>query len=106
MLLSILVMLGVVFIVVFMLIPQIEQTVGRIANVFPDYMTTVELWWNNLAGHARVLLHLAARHEHEHQRPGTEGGSCSASGATPFFEYHRGHHHLHFQACSSTSYSA
>jgi len=48
MLLSILVMLGVVFIVVFMLIPQIEQTVGRIANVFPDYMTTVELWWNNL----------------------------------------------------------
>jgi len=48
MLLSIVLMLGVVFIVVFMLIPQIEQTVGRVVSVFPDYMTNIEQWWNGL----------------------------------------------------------
>ena len=48
MLLSIVVMLGVVFIVVFMLIPQIEQTVARIVDVFPSYMAKIEVWWNGI----------------------------------------------------------
>lgn len=46
--LSVLVFLGAIFILLFMIIPQIGDTLSVIISSLPQYLTELEAWWNNI----------------------------------------------------------
>lgn len=48
-LLSILLILGVIFILLFMIIPQISDTVESIVGMLPQFFRQVEIWWTELS---------------------------------------------------------
>lgn len=47
--LSFLFVLSIVFLVCFIILPQLGQTVSEIASALPGYLSDVETWWNELS---------------------------------------------------------
>jgi len=43
---SVLLIIGVIFILLFMILPQIAKTVMSIVDMFPQYVETIESWWS------------------------------------------------------------
>ena len=50
--LSTLIVVGVVFAILFMIVPQIKETLEQFANSIPQHMGTLNGWWNNLRAFA------------------------------------------------------
>ncbi len=57
-LLSLLLFIGVVFAVLFILIPQLKATVLSIGEMMPEYVAEIEGWWQNFSG---FLSHYGAQ---------------------------------------------
>ncbi len=50
--LATLIVVGAVFAILFMIVPQIKDTLERFANAIPQHVGTLTSWWNNLRGFA------------------------------------------------------
>ncbi|WP_099204165.1 AI-2E family transporter [Scatolibacter rhodanostii] len=58
-LLSTTIIVGGIFVIIFMILPEIQHTAANIVQMFPQYMERIEIWWKQLseflAPHAIVL---------------------------------------------------
>ncbi|WP_426350203.1 AI-2E family transporter [Alloiococcus sp. CFN-8] len=45
---SILIIFGVIFILLFIVVPEIQRTVSTIVDTLPQYMSNLEAWWDEL----------------------------------------------------------
>ncbi len=49
--LSILIVIGIILAVVFIILPELTESVGTLVTMIPTYIKEVESWWTNIAEH-------------------------------------------------------